>query len=366
MTWHGWKAALLAAGTAILACSMESGGSAPDAGLPDSGFPDGGPPDAGPPLGAPGNYTRTLAAWPSRSYDVHVPPSYDGFTPLPVVFALHGGGGNRAGARTLACPRGDRSDPGCLDPLADARGLIMVYPDGTGAPLAPDARTWNAGGGDGGWQCVSGIACTQGVDELAYFTALLADLQTAFQIDRTHLFSTGISNGGAMSQRLACSLAGIAAVAPVAGENQYATTESCSPAVSVLEIHGTADPCWSYNGGEAGCLDKNPGAKVGVPASIGGWIARNGCDPTPTDVTLPNSAADGTTTVQHIYRCSGAALQLYEVVDGGHTWPGGYQYSSASLIGLTSYDFSASEVILDFFAAHRRFPTRAGHAQGQR
>ncbi len=67
----------------------------------------------------------------------------------------------------------------------------------------------------------------------------------------------------------------------------------------------------------------------------------------------PNGADDGTSTIQHTYQCATAALQLYEVFDGGHTWPDGYQYLPAKEIGLTSQDFSANQVILDFFAAHR-------------
>ena len=220
--------------------------------------------------------------------------------------------GRRSGRRParLACPNGDLSDPGCLDPAADQRGFILVYPDGTGAPLAPDVRTWNSGGGDGGWQCVSGYACDQDVDETAYFTDLLADLGSAFRIDGDHLFSTGISNGGSMSQRLACTFAHIAAIAPVAGENQYATLRPCTPAIPVLEIHGTGDPCWAFDGGDASCLDNNPGDKISVAASIDGWIARNGCQPTPTDQALPDVADDGTNTVLHTYQCATARARV--------------------------------------------------------
>ena len=55
-----------------------------------------------------------------RTYQLHLPDSYDGTTPLPVVVALHGGGGNVAKAR-----RGYR-----LEPLADRDGFIIVYPQG--------------------------------------------------------------------------------------------------------------------------------------------------------------------------------------------------------------------------------------------
>jgi polyhydroxybutyrate depolymerase len=46
------------------------------------------------PLG-PGDHTRELTVGGlKRSYLVHVPRSYDGSKPYPVVLAFHGGGSN--------------------------------------------------------------------------------------------------------------------------------------------------------------------------------------------------------------------------------------------------------------------------------
>ncbi len=308
------------------------------------------PPDDDAPGPAP-SFTRTVPGWPGRSYDIYIPGTYEGLSPSPVILALHGGGGNRAAQRKLECPGGNLADPGCLDAYATSRSFIVVYPDGTGAPLLPNVRTWNSGGGSAGWQCVSGYACNQGIDDVAYVAALLADLKTAFVIDERRVYATGISNGAAMAHRLACQLpGGIAAIAPVAGENQFATTEPCARAVPVLDVHGTADPCWPYEGGTMSCLDTNPGAKVGVGASIDGWRQRDGCNSIPKDQDLPDLANDGTTTTRHDYTCTGADVILYEVKGGGHTWPGGHPYSTT--VGPTSSDFAASTVIVDFFVSH--------------
>jgi polyhydroxybutyrate depolymerase len=61
---------------------------------------------------------------------------------------------------------------------------------------------------------------------------------------------------------------------------------------------------------------------------------------------------DGTTASLRDYPgCAEAAqLQLIRVEGGGHTWPGGPQYLPRAIIGLTSQDFAASEVIWAFFA----------------
>jgi polyhydroxybutyrate depolymerase len=348
--FHRWLlGSLVVAGAAGAACAADDASNpGNDAGSSDVATS----PDAADGGAIQRDFTRTMAAFPKRSYDVHVPGGYDGTTALPVILNLHGGGGSRASARKLTCPGGDEKSPDCLEPLADARGFFVITPDGTGGPLVPNVRTWNSGGGDGGWQCVSGYACNQDIDEAAYFTALLADVQTVVKIDAKRVYPTGISNGAGMSERLACELPqNVAAFASVAGGNQLSTTKACPPAKPVLEIHGTADPCWLFDGGTASCADTNPGAKIGVPDTIAGWVTRNGCTNTRTTTPLPDSTSDGMTTLHHVYACpAGKEIELYEVTGGGHTWPSGYSYSGT--VGPTTTDFSANKVILDFFAAH--------------
>jgi len=43
---------------------------------------------------------------------------------------------------------------------------------------------------------------------------------------------------------------------------------------------------------------------------------------------------------------------IIAVIGGGHTWPGGLQYLPESIIGKTSREFNASEVIWQFFKEH--------------
>jgi polyhydroxybutyrate depolymerase len=50
----------------------------------------------------------------------------------------------------------------------------------------------------------------------------------------------------------------------------------------------------------------------------------------------------------------GTEVILYSVDGGGHTWPGGFQYLPAWLIGKTSRDIDANEVIWEFFKKHTR------------
>jgi polyhydroxybutyrate depolymerase len=118
-----------------------------------------------------------------------------------------------------------------LNAKADQAGVLAVYPDGTGSRCS---YFWNAG------DCC-GPAVWDGVDDVAFFDALLDDLAGAYSIDRQRVLATGMSNGAMMAYRLAAELSDrIAAIAPVAGRM---ATEGCRPRrpVPVLHFHGTTD-----------------------------------------------------------------------------------------------------------------------------
>lgn len=147
---------------------------------------------------------------------------------------------------------------------------------------------FNAGGGASGFDCIGASACEHGVDDIAYFKALLDDLAKKINVDTKRVFSTSLSNGGAMSHRLACELADrIAAIAPVSGANQFATAAVCTPSklVPVLDIHGTGDPCWPFGGGSFECFGNLKQNLVGVQATMvgskekPGWAEWYGCLP---------------------------------------------------------------------------------------
>ena len=308
--------------------------------------------------------TFALAAWPDRDYDLVLPAAHVCGQPIAVVLVLHGGGSNKEGMRKLTCPEGDAASPRCLQRIANAAGMAIVFANGTNAPGgklidANGVRTWNAGGGQNGFICVSGYACTQGIDDVAYVRALLADLGAHIAVDPKRVFATGFSNGGAMSQRLACQAADVfAATAPVSGENQFALA-GCAPSqpVAVLDIHGTLDACWPYAGGNGGCIDN--GLYVSVAETLAGWAARNGCMPTATLTTLAPIAGvnDGTSVVRHDYAgcAAGATLEHLEVVGNGHFWAGGYPYASGAILGgVMSRQLDTAQAVIDFFAAHGR------------
>lgn len=218
------------------------------------------------------------------------------------------------------------------------------------------------GGGQGsGFRCVGGQSCVDGVDDVAYVDGLLAEVRRAVNVDAARLFATGISNGGSMSHRLACDRSDVfAAIAAVGGANQADAAPGCVPTqpFPVMQLHGTEDPCWGFDGSieNPGCGDvEADGPFVGVEATMTAWRARNGC----TDVAvtqLPDDVADGTSTLREDGVGCAADTTLLRILGGGHTWPRGWQYFSERQIGRTAQDFDGNEVIWAFFQSHPRAP----------
>lgn len=301
------------------------------------------------PFTGPATAACSVPGWPDRDYTLVLPDDYDG-SPVPVVLALHGGGGNRESAARVTCASGDADDPSCLHVQARARGWAVVYPDGTSKFGSSEYRSWNAGGGEDGWRCVGGTACEDGVDDVQYFRDLLADLEGRVNVDTTRIVATGLSNGGAMSHRLACDLSDqIAAVAPFGSGLQLTTTGTCAPSrrIPILDTHGTEDPCWPYDGGTPDCpIGKDDGDFVSTDRTLSDWATIQGCTGEPTQEALEDRVDDGTSTTR--YTWPGCSLVHLKVTGAGHTWPQGYQYLRQGTIGVVPQDWG-NEILWAFF-----------------
>jgi len=274
-----------------------------------------------------------------RTYKIHIPPSLpQNFSPA-LVFVLHGGGGTGDGMERLLTLGGFNS-------LSDENNFIVVYPDGI-------EKNWNDGRKN-----VSDPAHQQNIDDVGFFNALIENLTFEFNIDPNRIYSTGISNGAMMSYRLALELPEkIAAIAPVAGAIpvDILPQNPLFIPVSVCVISGTSDPLVPWEGGTVGTKRHPRGVVISVPDSVNYWVKNNKCNSTPETILLPDKdPKDGTRVYYHKYSNgeNNTEVVLYEIRNGGHTWPDGYQYLSELLVGKTSKDINANEVIWDFFKNH--------------
>ncbi len=251
----------------------------------------------------------------SRSFDLIVPPEHDGQTPIPLVLNFHGW------TQTPA----DHAEFSQMSATAVQRGFMLAYPAGID-------NSWNAG------LCCGG-AQSQGIDDVGFARAVVAEIAATTCIDERRVYATGHSNGAFLSHRLACEAADVfAAIGSVAGVIGI-DAAACTPgrAVPVMHMHGTGDTIVAIGGG--GVLG-HPSAQE----STIGWVARNGCDATPTAFI-----DQGDTLCERWSGCGGGAEVVMCTIEGmGHCWPG----NPTCTIGAPSTTVNGSEMFADFFVGH--------------
>ena len=263
-----------------------------------------------------------------RVYHVYVPGVEEVTGSLPLVIALH---------RFVEDGPAMARITG-FNQLADREGFFVTYPDGL-------MRNFEAYG-------------TGSRDDIGFLRAMVDAIAEKHPVDRRRVYATGMSNGGFMALRLACEAPDlVAAVAPVMATLPENLADACRDGgpVPILMIHGTADPVIPYEATEIEAGPGNPRAVLPVPETAALLAARNGCTGETSETALPDiDPNDGTRThVVHHHGCPDTAeVLLYRVEGGGHTWPGGREPWPGFIVGKTSRDFSATEVIWEFFSRH--------------
>ncbi len=257
-----------------------------------------------------------------REYRLYEPAIYDGSESVALVFNLHG---YTSTAWQQELYTGFAA-------IADTANFILVHPEGT---LDNTGTTfWNTFGSP-----------NETVDDVGFISVLIDSIAAEYNIDMNRVYSTGMSNGGFMSYKLACELSyRIAAIASVTGAMIDPAFLACNPShpTPVMQIHGTADPTVPYLG-STGVL--------GAEAGVAYWVDYNNCNTTAIETAVPDiNQADGTTADQFVYAGGdeGSSVEFYRINGGGHTWPG-----APIDIGVTNKDFSASVEIWRFFNQYR-------------
>lgn len=271
-----------------------------------------------------------------RTYHVYAPsnvtPGATSGPAVPLLLALHGGGGSGL--------QFERTSG--FDGLAEANGFVVVYPDGIGGgPNRAVLRTWNGG------RCC-GAAARTGVDDVGFVRLLVAKLETQYPIDRSRVYVAGHSNGGMLAYRLACELSD--EIAAVGVQSTSLESDVCRPAkpVSLLHIHGTADRNVPIDGG------RGPNAISGVdyapPIDGVRTVARlDGCQ---ADPVVTKDADNPDVTVQRWEECDAGVEVVFMTVNGApHAWMG----HTPPRNGTRAYEkLDSSLTIWTFLAAHAR------------
>ncbi len=253
--------------------------------------------------------------------------SYIRYTPANqradrLLVLLHGGGGKPSGMINLARD---------LPPLADKYGVVLVYPAGIGGH-------WNDGRAD-----ISETARAN-TDDIGFLRAIIAE--EGKQQNFVKVGVAGISNGGMMAQRVACEAPELVSLAvTIAANLSVELSQQCNPksATSVLFIVGVEDPIVPYKGGAIKVLRSDRGKVLSIDDSLAFWSKVYSC-------TALAEKSFTASSIERGYRCARGNLRLIAVQDGGHAWPGGTPYLPERIIGKTTAEFSASQIIVEDLA----------------
>jgi polyhydroxybutyrate depolymerase len=256
-----------------------------------------------------------------RYYRIYIPEIYNQSNQVPLVFNFHGYTSNSI----------EQENYGDFRAIADTANFILVHPQGLD-------------GGSGTFWNNFGTTDMSNFD-YQFISQLINSLVIDYAIDESRIYSTGMSNGGFMSYDLACFMSHrFAAIASVTGSMISSHLSACNPVrrIPVMQIHGTNDLTVSYDG-ENGIISSVP-----IDDLISFWVLNNDCNSNPNFTNLPDINTSDNSTVEHfLYQGINTSVELYKVINGGHTWPGTIFTSSA-----TNQDFSASKEIWRFFSQY--------------
>ena len=257
----------------------------------------------------------------AREYLLHVPRSYDRTKPTPLVISMHG----------AAMWPAAHMETSQWNAVADEHGFIVVYPSGISGR---GPRHWRAGGGAGQ------------VQDVRFISDLIDSLGATYNIDPARIYANGLSNGGGMAFVLSCTLSDRIAAVGVVAPALFLPWSACTDrrAVPLIAFHGTADRQVPYKGGTSWVA---PTTFPGIPAWTARWARKNHCEPNP----VSSEVAADVTRLAYTNCADSAAVVLYTVQGGGHTWPGGTPLPE-SFVGITSNGVDASRQMWAFFREH--------------
>lgn len=216
-----------------------------------------------------------------RSYQVHVPKSYDPSVRYPVILSFDGVSGSGERMRRYSN----------LDTLP----AIAVYPDSL---IAKHGHT--------AWQ--SAPYSADGDRDIVFIRQLLEILPSQYCVDSTQIFAVGMSNGGGFAAQVGCEMgSAIRAVATVSGAF-YETCQLEERTPSLLVIHSEKDGQVPFMGASSRHLPR-------VQKWVNEQAVRRDCQMSDPSYILRSTA-------YYTWRdCSdGSLLQLVVVKEQPHGW----------------------------------------------
>jgi polyhydroxybutyrate depolymerase len=243
---------------------------------------------------------HSAASSSSRPIIVYRPAGLSLGTPVPLVIALHGRGGDPGAMEQLTH----------FDQLADQNGFVVAYLKSAG--VGWDAASWTP------------------PDDLQYIDGEIDQLVVAENIDPMRVFVAGTSSGAFMAYRVACNLSlKVAAIVDVSGGMANPDLPLCRSArpMSVLSIHGDSDPAVPLQG---------KGKLAPLSSTLARWRKLDRCP------IHPELIRRSTYTISAWSQClGGSRIELILIQGGAHGWPGSDADPSAVDATANAWSFFA-------------------------
>jgi polyhydroxybutyrate depolymerase len=223
---------------------------------------------------------------------------------VPLLVFLHGLGGS---GRELAAALS-------LDAMSESAGFAYIAPDG----MLDHAgrRFWNATDSCCNFEGLS-------VDHVGELRGWIEAATRHARIDARRVYLVGFSNGGFLAYRAACEIGHLlAGIVSIAGAGP-GDTRACHPEkkLSVVQIHGDADPIVKFEGGHL-FADRRRPRHPSAEKSLAYWAKYDACsgDAVPTrHLDLDPGLPGAETEVRSYPGCSGRRVELWRIPAGNHT-----------------------------------------------
>ena len=224
-----------------------------------------------------------------------------------------------------------------IDAVSEAAKTITVF------PRSPD-MSWDAG------SCCTTIVNGKRRDETVFAKELIKDFESKVCVDTHRVYTSGFSNGGMLSQMLACKMADVFAAAAPMGSTLTIPADQCTPSrpIPIFMINGTADPLVGYTATAFA-------GGIPVPQAFQKWSALDMCTGMPM-TTLQKGKATCSTYSQ----CAvGTQVTLCSVEGMGHCVPGMKTESATNCLtksgiplGMPNNDIDGIQMSADFLAKY--------------
>jgi len=253
----------------------------------------------------------------TRSYILHVPPSYSKNVSMTLVVVMHG----------YTATAGGMEQWTHMSDKADKEGFVVAYPNGIAYPWnETNPQAWNCGGAWEEW--------TAHTDDVGFVNDMIDKISAYYTIDQNRIFITGHSNGSFMTYRLGFELSGkIAAIAPVSGQMVYESKNIPGYPVPVLHLHALDDPSVYYYG------QHNPNETMyeSVDSILTRWSSYYSCKSVPDTIHKENNY------LVKSWSCSDKKIDilLYVMQKGAHQW-----------FTVENSGINATDIIWEFFKSH--------------